>query len=79
MHPAVVAIGLLITGAMFGLLGLFIAVPLISLALILVEELWVRPQEQGADTLVVRSTVDGSGGGRPRRHDNQAPMSTARS
>ncbi|HEY5429609.1 MAG TPA: AI-2E family transporter [Solirubrobacteraceae bacterium] len=42
LHPAVIAIGVLITGALFGLLGLFISVPLITLTLILVDELWVK-------------------------------------
>lgn len=43
LHPAVIAIGTLITASLFGVLGLFVAVPLISLALILVDELWVGP------------------------------------
>lgn len=43
LHPAVIAIGTLISAALFGALGLFVAVPLISLALILVDELWVGP------------------------------------
>ena len=42
VHPAVTAIGVLIAGALFGVLGLFVAIPLISLTLILVDELWVR-------------------------------------
>lgn len=45
LHPAVIAIGVLIAGALFGVLGLFISVPLISLTLILIEEFWIRPQE----------------------------------
>ncbi|MGI8427995.1 MAG: AI-2E family transporter [Solirubrobacteraceae bacterium] len=45
LHPAVIAIGVLIAGALLGVLGLFLSVPLISLTLILVDELWVRPQE----------------------------------
>jgi predicted PurR-regulated permease PerM len=45
IHPAVVAIGVVIAGALFGFMGLVVSVPLISLALILVEELWVRPLE----------------------------------
>lgn len=46
MHPALVAIGVLLAGALFGILGLFISIPLISLTLILVEELWIVPQER---------------------------------
>lgn len=45
MHPAVVAIGVLVAGALFGVLGLFLSIPLISLALILIDEIWIRPQE----------------------------------
>jgi predicted PurR-regulated permease PerM len=43
LHPAVIAIGTLISASLFGVLGLFIAVPLISLTLILVDELWSKP------------------------------------
>lgn len=49
LHPAVIAIGVLIAGALLGALGLFLSVPLISLSLILIEELWVRPQEALVD------------------------------
>ncbi len=45
MHPALVAIGLLVMGALFGLLGVLIAIPLLSLAIILVQALWIEPQE----------------------------------
>jgi len=51
LHPAVIAIGVLIAGALFGILGLFISVPLISLTLILIQETWVRPQERRHDPL----------------------------
>ncbi len=45
MHPALVAIGVLVMAQLFGLIGVVIAIPLLSLAIILVEELWVKPQE----------------------------------
>jgi predicted PurR-regulated permease PerM len=45
MHPAVVTIGLLVMGALFGLIGVLIAIPLLSLAIILVQALWIEPQE----------------------------------
>ena len=48
MHPAVVAIGLLVMAALFGLIGVFIAIPLISLTIILVQALWIEPQEAAA-------------------------------
>jgi predicted PurR-regulated permease PerM len=48
MHPAVVAIGLLLMGALFGLIGVLIAIPLLSLTVILVQALWIEPQEARA-------------------------------
>jgi len=46
MHPAVIAIGVLVVGQLFGFVGLFVAVPILSLVMIGVEELWVKPLEQ---------------------------------
>jgi predicted PurR-regulated permease PerM len=43
LHPAVIAIGVLVAGSLFGVVGLVISVPLISLTLILADELWVKP------------------------------------
>jgi predicted PurR-regulated permease PerM len=43
LHPAMVAIGVVIVGALFGFIGLFVAVPILSLVTILVDELWVKP------------------------------------
>ena len=45
MHPAVVTVGLLLMAALFGLIGVLIAIPLLSLTLILVQALWIEPQE----------------------------------
>jgi predicted PurR-regulated permease PerM len=44
LHPAVIALGVLIAGTLFGVVGLFISVPLISLTLILIDEIWVKPR-----------------------------------
>ncbi|MFZ1997171.1 MAG: AI-2E family transporter [Solirubrobacteraceae bacterium] len=44
LHPAVIAIGVVAVGEVFGLLGLIIAVPILSLITILVDVLWVTPQ-----------------------------------
>ncbi|MGI8904090.1 MAG: AI-2E family transporter [Solirubrobacteraceae bacterium] len=44
LHPAVVAIGVLVIAQLFGLIGVIVAIPLISLAIILVDELWIAPQ-----------------------------------
>lgn len=45
LHPAVIAVGVVLVGQVFGFVGLFVAVPIISALVILVDELWVRPTE----------------------------------
>jgi predicted PurR-regulated permease PerM len=45
LHPAVIAIGVVIMGDLFGALGLIVAVPILAGLFILVDELWVKPQE----------------------------------
>ncbi len=46
LHPAVIAIGVVVVGQLFGFVGLFVAVPILSLLVISVEEFWVKPVEQ---------------------------------
>jgi predicted PurR-regulated permease PerM len=46
MHPAMIAIGVVVVGQLFGFVGLFVAVPILSLIVISVEEFWVRPLEE---------------------------------
>ncbi len=46
LHPAVIALGVVVVGKLFGFLGLFVAVPILSTMLILADELWVRSIEQ---------------------------------
>lgn len=53
MHPAVVSIGLLVMAALFGVIGVFIAIPLLSLFMILVQALWIEPQEAAARSTVI--------------------------
>ena len=45
LHPALIAIGVVLVGQLFGFIGLFVAVPIISAIVILVDELWVKPLE----------------------------------
>jgi predicted PurR-regulated permease PerM len=45
LHPAMIAIGVLAVGRLFGVVGLFVAVPIISAVVILTEETWVREIE----------------------------------
>ena len=46
LHPALIAIGVVVVGQLFGFIGLFVAVPIISAAVILTDELWVKPNEE---------------------------------
>jgi predicted PurR-regulated permease PerM len=48
LHPAVIAIGVVAVGEVFGLLGLIVAVPILSLITILVDELWSSRHERTA-------------------------------
>jgi predicted PurR-regulated permease PerM len=47
LHPAVIAIGVVVVGQLFGFVGLFVAVPILSLIIITIEEFWVKPVEEG--------------------------------
>ena len=40
-----IAIGVVVVGQLFGIVGLFVAVPIISAIVILTEEYWVREIE----------------------------------
>ncbi|HYI98857.1 MAG TPA: AI-2E family transporter [Thermoleophilaceae bacterium] len=46
MHPALIAGGVVVVGQLFGFVGLIVAVPILSMIVILVEELWVQPLEE---------------------------------
>jgi predicted PurR-regulated permease PerM len=46
LHPALIAIGVLAVGRLFGIVGLFVAVPIISAVVILVQETWVKEIEE---------------------------------
>jgi predicted PurR-regulated permease PerM len=45
LHPAVIAIGVVAVGEVFGLLGLIVAVPILSVITILVNAVWVERHE----------------------------------
>jgi len=57
LHPAVIAIGVVVVGQLFGFVGLFVAVPILSLIIITVEEFWVKPIEE-AEAEQRRSPID---------------------
>jgi predicted PurR-regulated permease PerM len=46
LHPAVIAVGVLVVGQLFGFVGLIVAVPILSMITILVEEIWIKPVEE---------------------------------
>jgi predicted PurR-regulated permease PerM len=46
MHPAMIAIGVVVVGQLFGFVGLFVAVPILSLIVIAAEEFWIKPIEE---------------------------------
>jgi len=46
LHPAVIAVGVLVVGQLFGVVGLIVAVPILSMITIVVEEVWVKPIEE---------------------------------
>jgi predicted PurR-regulated permease PerM len=45
LHPAVVLIGVVLVGELLGVVGLIVAVPIISATIVIVRELWVRRLE----------------------------------
>lgn len=57
LHPALIAIGVVVVSQTFGLVGVFVAVPLLSAAVILAEELWIRPMELARGVEVPRAEV----------------------
>ena len=46
MHPALIAVGVVVVGQLFGFVGLFVAVPILALLVICVEEFWVKPLDE---------------------------------
>lgn len=48
LHPAMIAVGIVVVGQLLGFAGLFVAVPILSLIVVLVDEIWVKPQEARA-------------------------------
>jgi predicted PurR-regulated permease PerM len=45
LHPALIAVGVVFVGQLFGIVGLFVAVPIISALVILTDEVWVKEIE----------------------------------
>ena len=50
LHPAAIVFTLLISGTLFGAVGLLIGIPLVAALYVLVRELWIRRMdEKGTD------------------------------
>ncbi len=50
LHPALVVFAILTMGTLFGIVGVFVAVPLVAAVQVLVRELWVRKMDEiGSD------------------------------
>jgi predicted PurR-regulated permease PerM len=64
LHPAVIAIGIVIVAQLLGFAGLLVAVPILSLIVILVDELWVKPQQP--ETVLPPDSPEAAAGGPPR-------------
>jgi predicted PurR-regulated permease PerM len=45
LHPALIAIGVVVVGQLLGFIGLFVAVPILALIVILVDEVWVKRRQ----------------------------------
>ncbi len=69
MHPAMIAIGVVVVGQLFGFVGLFVAVPILSLIAIGVQEFWVKEIEE-IDRERRGSSIELPGSGQLRHRDD---------
>jgi predicted PurR-regulated permease PerM len=80
LHPAVVAIGVVVVGQLFGFIGLFVAVPLLSMIIILTDELWVKQVEargvEAATPAEAREELAEAGSGDGAPAHGRAPAKT---
>jgi predicted PurR-regulated permease PerM len=72
LHPAVIAIGVVVVGQLLGFIGLFVAVPILALVVIGVEEYWIKPMERayGARAGPALELDDGDDAGRDAADDD---------
>jgi predicted PurR-regulated permease PerM len=67
LHPALIAIGVVMVGNLFGVVGLLVAVPIISAVVILTEEIWVREIEAAHEQRTTEDIVIPPGEELPER------------
>jgi predicted PurR-regulated permease PerM len=46
LHPALIAVGVVLIGELLGAIGLIVAVPILAAAVVLTDEIWVKPLER---------------------------------
>jgi predicted PurR-regulated permease PerM len=46
LHPALIAVGVVIIGDLLGAIGLIVAVPILAAVVVLTDELWTKPLER---------------------------------
>jgi predicted PurR-regulated permease PerM len=46
LHPALIAVGVVLIGELLGAIGLIVAVPILAATVVLTDELWVKPLER---------------------------------
>jgi predicted PurR-regulated permease PerM len=52
LHPALIAIGVVLIGELLGAVGLIVAVPILAAVVVLTDELWVRPLDRRAPAIL---------------------------
>jgi predicted PurR-regulated permease PerM len=65
LHPALIAVGVVIIGDLLGAVGLIVAVPILAAAVVLTDELWAKPLEQRQRRMA--ALREGTGPGRRPR------------
>jgi predicted PurR-regulated permease PerM len=46
LHPALIAVGVVLIGELLGAIGLIVAVPILAATVVLTDEIWVKPLER---------------------------------
>jgi predicted PurR-regulated permease PerM len=46
LHPALIAVGVVLIGELLGAIGLIVAVPILAATAVFTDEVWVKPLER---------------------------------
>lgn len=58
LHPVGVIFAVMVMGGLFGVVGIFLAVPTLAVIKILVEEIYLRPKEEGKEHIIPEISSD---------------------